>query len=232
MLQISAPAELPKDFYVYLHRKASTGDVFYVGKGQANRAWKDAGRSKHWRNIQAKHGLVVEIVCEGLQEWASFELEQDLIALHGRRDCGCGPLVNLTDGGDGMSGWVPSDHIRQKIKYAAQARSKDPKWAAGHNARLQAMHADRDFRDRHNKKMKALAQNPEWIAKNKASVRATHNKSVHCVEIDQKFCSAADACDWLRANGSPKASASAISAACLGRRPRAYGYHWRYADAT
>ena len=97
-------ASLPQDFYVYLHRKATTGDVFYVGKGQDRRALSHRGRNRHWKNIVAKHGLVVEIVADRLREWYAHELECELIALHGRRDLGYGPLVNMEDGGQGASG--------------------------------------------------------------------------------------------------------------------------------
>jgi hypothetical protein len=89
---------------VYLHRKKTTGEVFYVGKGRGNRAWSVHGRNTVWKNVVKKHDYVVEIVMGDLQEWYAFELEKDLIALHGRRDEGRGTLVNLTDGGEGPSG--------------------------------------------------------------------------------------------------------------------------------
>ena len=73
------------------------------------------GRSPWWHRIVAKHGLVVKIVQDGLQEWAAFELECDLIALYGRRDVGYGPLVNLSDGGEGATGYVPTPETRAKF---------------------------------------------------------------------------------------------------------------------
>lgn len=108
----------PQDFYVYIHRKATTGEVFYCGKGAGNRAWAHGRckRSAHWQNIVRKHGLTVEIVQDGLQEWAAHELECDLIALYGRRDLGYGGLVNLTDGGEGMAN--PSLETKMKLSKA------------------------------------------------------------------------------------------------------------------
>lgn len=102
------------DFYVYLHRKATTGAVFYVGKGQGSRAWSAKSRSAYWRNVVAKHGLRVELVQEGMQEWWAFEFEQELIALYGRRDLGLGALANLSDGGDGPTGRVVSKEQRER----------------------------------------------------------------------------------------------------------------------
>lgn len=90
---------LPKDYYVYIHRKPDN-TVFYVGKGSNRRAWDTCDRNRHWRNTVRKYGYYVEIVQDGLQEWAALELEVELIAYHGRKDLGNGGLVNLTDGGE------------------------------------------------------------------------------------------------------------------------------------
>ena len=92
------------DFYVYLHRKKTTGEVFYVGKGKGKRAWDFVRRSDFWKHVENKHGVDVEIYQNNLQEWYAFELEKNLIALYGRVTDGKGSLVNLTDGGESPSG--------------------------------------------------------------------------------------------------------------------------------
>ena len=88
-----------KDFYVYLHRKATTGEVFYVGKGAGRRAWRQCDRSEFWKRIAKKHGVIVEIHLSGLQEWYAFELEKQLIAYYG-----LAKLANITEGGEGVGG--------------------------------------------------------------------------------------------------------------------------------
>lgn len=90
-------------FYVYLHTHHDAGYpvVFYVGKGQGKRAWRRDSRSKMWHNVVAKHGCDVVIHSEGLTEEQAFELETRLIQNIGRRDLGTGPLVNLSNGGQG-----------------------------------------------------------------------------------------------------------------------------------
>lgn len=95
-----------RDFYVYLHRKKTTGEVFYVGKGSGRRAYDRRGRSRWWKSTVEKHGYIVEIYMDCLQEWYAFELEKDLISLYGRRDKGEGSLVNACDGGEGNSGAI------------------------------------------------------------------------------------------------------------------------------
>lgn len=91
-------------FYVYLHKKKTNGEVFYVGKGSSDRAWVRSGRNKLWHAIVKKHGYIVEIYERDLQEWYAFELEKDLISLYGRIKDSSGTLVNMTDGGEGISG--------------------------------------------------------------------------------------------------------------------------------
>lgn len=65
------------NYYVYLHRKKTTGEVFYVCKGCEMRAWISSGRNEFWKRVVDKHGLVVEIYMDNLQEWYAYELEED-----------------------------------------------------------------------------------------------------------------------------------------------------------
>lgn len=103
------------DFYVYVHRKATTGEIFYVGKGTGYRAY-EFGRNRHWDNTVKKHGYTVETVETGLQEWYALELEINLIAYHGRKDLGLGKLVNMTDGGDGTSGRKLTEEAKNTLR--------------------------------------------------------------------------------------------------------------------
>lgn len=100
-------------FYVYVHRKKTNGEVFYVGKGRNSRAKVQSNKSDFWNKIVRKHGYTIEIVLGNLQEWYAFELEKELIALYGRRDRGEGTLVNLTDGGEGASGAIVSEECKR-----------------------------------------------------------------------------------------------------------------------
>lgn len=119
-----------KTFYIYLlcdPRKLGQyayGDhsfafePFYVGKGHGNRAWnhtsiiKRGGKSAnpHKDRIIAKllkQGLspVIEILKEGLTEDEAFELEKLLIGTIGRVNLKLGPLSNMSEGGEGNSGY-------------------------------------------------------------------------------------------------------------------------------
>jgi hypothetical protein len=107
-----------KGYYVYT-LAYPTGEVFYVGKGIRGRinlheAEARKGVNSHKCNIIRKiwreGGEVIKTkVCEGLSEEEAFEYERMLIAAYGRKN-----LVNLTDGGEGASGHIPSDETRAK----------------------------------------------------------------------------------------------------------------------
>lgn len=123
--------------YVYLHRKADSGAVFYVGKGSLRRSMKyyerafgDHSRNLWWRNIVAKHGFAVEILAHFVDDAAAQSFERELIAKYGRADLKLGPLVNLTDGGDGHAGLVLSDKRRKEISEFFKALPRTPEWNA------------------------------------------------------------------------------------------------------
>lgn len=98
-------------FYVYLHRRKTDNKVFYVGKGKNNRAFDRTNRSRWWKSVFDKHGVTVEVVFDNLSEKDALQAEKDTILEF--RYFGH-PLVNMTDGGEGMSGHKPSDETRAK----------------------------------------------------------------------------------------------------------------------
>lgn len=101
-------AESARLHYVYLHRRNSDGQPFYVGKGSGRRAWAANPRSRWWHSVNEKHGRIVEIIKDGLCEKAAHILEVDMI---GRLRSSGAALCNMTDGGEGRSG-----HISPKRK--------------------------------------------------------------------------------------------------------------------
>lgn len=121
----------PVGCYVYTHRKATTGQVFYVGKGTAERAWDRYGRNVYWQRIAAKHGFTVQIESEGLLEFEAHAQERELIAklrAEGVR------LANLTDGGEGTLN--PSAETRKKISDAHRGKKVSQETRAKMSASL------------------------------------------------------------------------------------------------
>ena len=105
-------------FYTYIHRRADTGQVFYVGKGQNNRAYSKGQRNRWWHFVTEKHGYTVEVCADWTTEEQAIDHEILLISCF--KDMNH-PLVNQTLGGDGISGYHHTDATKKLI---AEASSK------------------------------------------------------------------------------------------------------------
>lgn len=84
------------DFYVYLHRRNDTNEIFYVGKGRGDRAESVLSRTHKWYSIACAVGRTVEYVSTGMTEEAALKLERETIA--SMRSTG-GKIVNVCSGG-------------------------------------------------------------------------------------------------------------------------------------
>jgi hypothetical protein len=96
-------------YYVYLHRRADDNLPFWIGKGTKKRAWS-TNRTKWWKHVANKHGYIVEIIQSNLSEKEAFELEIKMISEGKLKNW---PLVNLTAGGEGVSGYKHTDETRK-----------------------------------------------------------------------------------------------------------------------
>lgn len=105
-----------RSFYVYAH-KSLDGRVFYIGKGTGKRAWAKLRRSIRWSRHVAKHGLDVHIIKRDMPEDCAFTLERILIAQIGIKN-----LCNITGGGEGTSGRVPTQEQREKCRMKNKGR--------------------------------------------------------------------------------------------------------------
>lgn len=112
-------------FYVYVIFRLN-GTPCYVGKGKGNRYLDHAKGSHniHLRRIYKKSDreLPAVILQEGLCEQDAFAAEMALIAVIGRLGNKTGPLVNMTDGGEGTSGHVVSADARARLRAAHTGR--------------------------------------------------------------------------------------------------------------
>ena len=116
-----------ESYYVYAYVRAVTskngeaGTPYYIGKGKSDRAW-----AEHTTVWVPKDRSRIVMIRENLTETESFELEISEIAKHGRLDLGTGILRNLTNGGEGSSGCVPTPEARARQSASMKKHYEDP----------------------------------------------------------------------------------------------------------
>lgn len=117
------------NYYTYIYYDPSrNNEPFYVGKGHNERAWSHL-KSKHGGPFMnrlrkmIRNGIRPIIgLYSGLEEEFAHLLEQELISKFGRKNLGKGPLLNLTDGGEGSSGLKMSDETKKKMSESRKGR--------------------------------------------------------------------------------------------------------------
>ena len=108
-----------KTHYTYAHSKPD-GTIFYIGKGIGRRAYSK-NRNDYWKRIVAKYGYEVQILAYWDTEKESLDHEVLLIAC--MKDMGI-ELCNLTEGGEGATGYKHSEEHKASLKgnsYGASA---------------------------------------------------------------------------------------------------------------
>jgi hypothetical protein len=111
-------------FYVYAHLKPD-GETFYIGRGTGSRIYSKVHRSKHWHSIVSKYGIEYKILEDQLTNDQANEREKYYINLFGRKLNG-GSLINQTDGGDGLCGYIPTEETLKRKSEAIKGRIFKP----------------------------------------------------------------------------------------------------------
>lgn len=237
----------PSGYYVYLHYRTSNGLPFYVGKGKDNRGWiaYKRDRSEHWWNISFKNGASIDICQDGMTESDAHILEMWIIAKLRHEGH---TLVNLTNGGEGMSGLSPSHETRLRLRdsqgggllYCSNGMVFETTMDAVRW--LEATTLQPAFSGPISKCARAVSRTayghawsyectpdvPKFTGEESRRnfIRQSRIRRVICND-SICFISLNDGAEWLRSEGHLKASHSAISHACSSGK-NAYGYSWSY----
>lgn len=150
-------------YYVYAHRKLDSGEIFYIGKGKEDRAYSIRGRNRSWVQVVAKHGFEVCFLHTDLGESRALDLEMEEISKLKRAGV---RLVNMTAGGEGLSGYVFSEASRKKCSENNSMR--DPENRKKVSVALKRVLATPEAKANRSKISKEIQSRPEVVAKARA----------------------------------------------------------------
>lgn len=137
-------------FYTYAHYKADTKEIFYIGKGSGRRAYDSSQRSKFWKSVVAKHGFSVEILASWDCEKDAFSHEKFLIETF--RSMGF-RLCNMTDGGEGVSGYKMDEQTLKRRSAAIWLANQNPESKRKKSESLSRAFKGKKFSEERKRKM-------------------------------------------------------------------------------
>jgi hypothetical protein len=106
------------DFYTYAYLRTDR-TPYYIGKGKYKKI--STHLNKYFRAYYGKHYVPIPpkervlILKFDITEEKSLNHERYMIGILGRKDLGTGILRNLTDGGEGTSGFKHSDEYKKNV---------------------------------------------------------------------------------------------------------------------
>lgn len=222
-------------YYVYIHTRLDTGEVFYVGKGNGYRAFDKSGRNIWWNRIANKTEWISSIVQDNMSEDDAYLLEMWLIAKFRHNGV---KLCNISDGGEGGQG-VQS--TTSKKTYCSNGMSFESGRAAAEWLRINGFP---NARQGHiascarGERRKAYGYAWSYVEVPiddgigwKEAIGISNSKPVNCSN-GMRFPSCAAASDWVRSGGFPKATSIRISSVARSNSGSAYGFSWWYDDGN
>ena len=97
----------------------SKDEIFYVGIGSKKRSKEMSNRNPHCLNkankAKREKCFSVKYLRQNLSAEEAIESEINFIKAFGRLDLGTGVLTNMTEGGDGVIGYIKTEEEREKI---------------------------------------------------------------------------------------------------------------------
>ena len=163
---------MSSDYYVYGYiRKIASmdgpaGSFYYIGKGMGDRA-----RANHGHIHVPKDPKRIVMIKVNLTEEDAFSLEKSQIKEYGRIDNGTGCLRNLTDGGEGPSGYKFTEEQCAKNSAARKKYFEDPEARAKQSATLKKYFEDPEARAKNSAARKKYFEDPEARAKQSATLK-------------------------------------------------------------
>ena len=138
-------------FYTYSLSDPDTGIPFYIGKGHGDRMHCHEKLVKEGKSFRNKHlynkiskiisdgkNVIYTKLIENVDEHSAFSNERAQIKSIGRADLNLGPLCNMTDGGDGVSGIICTEQVKQ-LRRANALGEKNPMYNKNHSSKTKVL---------------------------------------------------------------------------------------------
>jgi len=169
-------------FYVYEHIRPDTGMVFYVGKGSKKRHLSKRDRNNYWHNVVKKcNGFSSNIICQDKDEELIFLVEQERIDQLKKLSV---KLCNLTNGGEGQSGFKHSEESKAKMRETA-ARNPRKKMSDQQKEALRKANTGVKFTEERKRKISEKAKGRKLSAENKEKLRLSMLNFKHTEETKE-----------------------------------------------
>lgn len=145
----------PNRFYTYAYLREDR-TPYYIGKGQGKRIYQSIGKPC---KKPSKDRII--FLKQNLTEKEAFKHEIYMIAVFGRKDLGMGILHNKSNGGEGPSGMVITDEIKEKWSNQRKGKKK-PKQSENMKAEKNPMFGKKRTEDEKERiRQKVLINNPQ-----------------------------------------------------------------------
>jgi hypothetical protein len=240
------------NFYVYELWNPIKNEIFYVGKSQhkkySNRLNDHISEAKNILALgkRGNHKLytILKILKEGYHidfrivfetddELLAFGKEIELIKFYGRRCNNNGPLTNLTDGGEGVSGYNAPDWLK---KLRSENTTGDKNGMYGKNHTIESKQQISKVRTTRIKSGEIIPSKhtEEWkkhLKEDNAGGKATA-RPVYQIDHDGNILHTHTSSEQAALTIGKNASKGNIhlSASFGGRGKMPYGYFWRFVD--
>lgn len=224
------------DYLVYTHTRPDTNTIFYVGKGTTKRMKCKTNRNIHWQRIVNKaNGFKYDVLAKNLTEQEALSFE--ILMIKKMKEAGFS-LCNMTNGGDGVSGFK---HSPEMCEAQRQRMLGVTPWNKGKPASLEAIekmrlsklgkkqsleHIAKCAESRKGKKYseahcKAISESLKG-KKMPVDSQITKYKKVICLESGKIYKSVTEAAKELNLY------TTNISKVCKGQLQKTGGFHWSY----
>lgn len=227
LLRERPPCEmLMKKMVVYLIRYTGDGRGYV---GQTSRTFRErikehirSRRNRYVENAIRKYGIEnfeVTILeeCSSIEELNKREIFW-IKELNTKYPNG----FNMTDGGEGATGYTPTEELRKRLSEMGKGRKDSEETKRRKSEALMGHSVEKSARDKMSESHKGKTMSPEACAN--MSAASAKKRPILCVERNRVFHSMRTSAKWAGVvHGT-------IWKACQEPNCTAAGYHWKYAD--